>query len=88
MKFILPYILSFSFLFSFSQTEATIRSLEQQGVDSILRSGTNLLKQLWAPEFMVNNPRNDVSAGRDAVFKVQRAGLINYSSLNGLLKTY
>lgn len=60
--------------------ETTIRELEEVGVKGILNSDTVLLKQIWDPEFIVNTPRNDIAADRNAVFKNQLAGLINYSS--------
>src|SRR5215203_490850 len=60
--------------------EATIKALEQRAVKGILQSDTNLLKEVWAPEFLVNTPRNNIAKGRSAVFQNQRAGLINYSS--------
>ena len=63
-----------------SEIETTIRLLEQKTVNAILASDTNQLKQLWAPQFMVNTPRNILSENRDSVFVVQRKGWINYSS--------
>ncbi|NTS42112.1 nuclear transport factor 2 family protein [Flavisolibacter sp. BT320] len=59
--------------------ETTIRQLEQQVVAGILAADTNLLKSLWAPEFIVNTPRNAIAPNRDAVLDIQKAGLINYS---------
>ena len=49
--------------------ETSIRNLEQKVIKGILDADTNVLKQLWAPEFMVNTPRNDVAENRDVVFK-------------------
>lgn len=60
-------------------TETEIRKLEQQVVQAILDADTNTLKKLWAAEFMVNTPRNNVANGRDAVLFNQRSGFINYS---------
>ena len=62
------------------ELETTIQLLEQKTVNAILSSDTNLLKQLWAPEFMVNTPRNTLSENRDSVFAIQRKGWIDYSS--------
>ncbi|RYZ60792.1 MAG: nuclear transport factor 2 family protein [Chitinophagaceae bacterium] len=59
--------------------EITIRQLEQQVVAGILAADTNLLKSLWAPEFIVNTPRNTIAPNREAVLEIQKAGLINYS---------
>jgi len=77
-----------SLLFSFSFLEAQsnndienlIRDLEAKSVKAILDGDTNTLKKMWAPEFMVNTPRNDVAQNRDAVLLIQKTGLINYSS--------
>ena len=51
-------------------TEAEIKKLEEAVVRAILQADTNRLKELWAPEFMVNNPRNNISANRDEVLKI------------------
>lgn len=69
-----------------TSTEAEIKKLEQEVVTAILHADTNMLKQLWAPEFMVNNPRNNISANRDEVLKIQRAGLIDYSSFERVIE--
>jgi hypothetical protein len=63
-----------------SELETTIQLLEQKTVNAILTSDTDLLKQLWAPEFMVNTPRNTLSENRYSVLALQRRGFINYSS--------
>jgi len=62
--------------------EDTIKHLEQKVVRAILEADTITLKQVWAPEFLVNTPRNNVANSRDAVFENQRQGLINYSSFD------
>jgi hypothetical protein len=59
--------------------EITIRQLEQQVVAGILAADTILLKSLWAPEFIVNTPRNNIAMDRKAVLDIQKAGLIAYS---------
>lgn len=61
-------------------TETEIRALEQNVVKAILNGDTNTLKQLWAPEFLVNNPRNEISVNRNEVLRLQKAGMIDYSS--------
>jgi hypothetical protein len=66
--------------------ESTIKNLEQLGVKGILTSDTTILNQLWVPEFMVNTPRNTIAENRDAVFKIQQAGLINYSSFERVIE--
>jgi hypothetical protein len=82
------YILLFAFTIAVlatnaqdnSKTDAEIRRLEKIVVTAILNADTNTLKQVWAPEFLVNNPRNDISGNRDSVLLTQKAGMINYSS--------
>lgn len=63
-----------------SKTDAEIRRLEKIIVTAILNADTNALKQIWAPEFLVNNPRNNISGNRDSVLLTQKTGMINYSS--------
>lgn len=62
-----------------SKIELEIRVLEQQIVTAILNSDTNTLKQLWAPEFLVNNPRGSITSSRDSVLMLQKNNYINYS---------
>ncbi len=69
-----------------SKTEAEIRRLEQIVVTAILNADTSRLKQVWAPEFLVNNPRNDISGNRDSVLLTQKAGMINYSSFERVIE--
>ena len=57
-----------------------IRDLEQKSVKAILAGDTNTLKTMWAPEFMVNTPRNDIADNRNAVLQIQKNGLISYTS--------
>ncbi len=81
------YILLFFFLLSSfigaaqknSKAEIEIRKLEQKIVKAILDADTNTLKQLWAPEFLVNNPRSSVTSSLDSVIALQRNSLLNYS---------
>lgn len=49
-------------------TGTVIRKLEQQVVQAIQEADTNTLKTLWAPEFIVNTPRNDIAKGRPLFF--------------------
>ena len=62
-----------------AKTEAEIRKLEQIGATAILNGDTNTLKQIWAPEFLVNTPRNEVTGTRDSILLIQNAGKIDYS---------
>jgi len=71
---------------STSKTEVEIRKLEKAVVIAILNADTNTLKQVWAPEFMVNNPRNDISTNRNAVLQTQKSGMINYSTFERVIE--
>ena len=71
---------------STAKTEVEIRKLEQTVVMAILNADTNTLKQVWAPEFLVNNPRNDISANRNAVLQTQKSGMINYSTFERVIE--
>jgi hypothetical protein len=62
-----------------TKTATLIRQLEQEVTQAILRHDTVRLKNLWAPEFMVNNPRNNISQNRRAVFQAMQEGLITYT---------
>lgn len=66
--------------------EKIIKELEQIGVKGILTADTALLKQIWAPEFMVTTPRNTIAENRAAVFKNQKQGLIDYSSFERIIE--
>lgn len=63
-----------------SKTETEIRTLEQAGATAILKGDTNTLKRIWAPEFLVNSPRNEITGTRDSILMLQKAGLLNYST--------
>ncbi|MGZ5221357.1 MAG: nuclear transport factor 2 family protein [Bacteroidia bacterium] len=82
-KYIFLIAFSISTLLTYSQgnskTEAKIRALEQTGAKAILNGDTNTLKQLWAPEFLVNTPRNEITGTRDSILLIQKAGMIDYS---------
>ena len=71
---------------STAKTEVEIRKLEQTVVMAILNADTNTLKQVWAPEFLVNNPRNDISANRNAVLQTQKSGMIDYSTFERVIE--
>lgn len=71
---------------STSKTEVEIRKLEQTVVSAIINADTNTLKQVWTMEFLVNNPRNDISVNRDAVLKTQKSGMINYSTFERVIE--
>jgi uncharacterized protein DUF4440 len=71
---------------STERIEVEIRKLEQKVVTSILNADTITLKQVWAKEFLVNNPRNEISPNRDAVLKIQKSGMIDYSSFERVIE--
>jgi len=62
-----------------SDDERTIRSLEEQERLAVLHEDTAALERLWAKQFIVNNPQNEISPDRDAVLDRVRRGLIRYS---------
>jgi hypothetical protein len=70
----------------YSKTEAEIRVLEQAGAKAILNGDTTMLKQLWAPEFLVNTPRNEVTGTRDSILLIQKAGMIDYSTFEKVIE--
>ena len=59
--------------------ETTIRNLEEIVVMGILSGDSNLLKEVWDENFLVNTPRNNIAASRNAVFETQSRGMIDYS---------
>ncbi len=69
-----------------SKTEVQIRLLEQTVVTAILNADTNTLKKVWAPEFLVNNPRNKITGNRDSVLISQKAGMIDYSTFERIIE--
>jgi hypothetical protein len=89
-RFLLCLLASISFSGIISaqnlKTETIIRDMEELVVKGILDADTNLLKQLWAPEFMTNTPRNDIAKYRGAVLENQKIGLIDYSSFERIIE--
>jgi hypothetical protein len=71
---------------STAKTEVEIRKLEQTVVMAILNADTNTLKKVWAPEFLVNNPRNDISVNLKAVLQTQKSGMIGYSTFERVIE--
>lgn len=60
--------------------EAVIRSLEEQERTAMLNRDTVALQRIWAPEFIVNSPLNQISPNREVVLDLVRRGLIHYSA--------
>jgi hypothetical protein len=78
--FIFLLVLLFSSYAAQSQpkAESEIRKLEQAELHAVLKGDTvTLFQQLWAPEFIVNNPANIVVTRRQ-VAELIRAGKIDY----------
>src|SRR5262245_51781960 len=62
-----------------SADEKAVRSLEEQERLAVLNEDIAALERLWAEQFIVNNPQNEISADRNAVLDRVRRGLIRYS---------
>lgn len=60
--------------------EQTIRRLELAESDAVLGSNAAALEKLWAEDFTVNNPQNQISRGRKEVLDRVRSGSLRYSS--------
>ncbi len=60
--------------------EAVIRALEQQERTAVLNRDSVTLQQIWAPEFIVNSPFNQISPNRAVVLDLVRRGLIHYTA--------
>lgn len=69
-----------------SKIESEIRALEQTGSKAILNGDTNTLKQIWAAEFLVNTPRNEITGTRDSILLIQKAGMIDYSTYEKVIE--
>jgi ketosteroid isomerase-like protein len=54
-----------------------IRELEQEEVDALLRNDMAAIEKLWAKDYTVNNPRNEVGKASEGPI---RAGIRAYSS--------
>ncbi len=63
-----------------NNSEQSIRKLELTESEAVMRSDVAALKKLWAEDFTVNNPNNQVARGRTEVLNRVRSGLLNYSS--------
>jgi len=70
----------------FDSEEDVIRQLEEQERQAVLQQDLAALERLWAEEFIVNNPQNQISPSRDAVLALVRQGLIRYKSFERRLE--
>ena len=48
----------------------------------MLKGDVPTLEKLWPEQFIVNNPQNEVSADRNAVFDRIKKGLISYAQFD------
>lgn len=62
------------------EPEQTVRRLELAESDAVLRGDAAALEKLWAEDFTVNNPQNQISRGRKEVLDRIHSGLLKYSS--------
>ncbi len=62
--------------------EKEIRALEEQERTAVLKEDVSALEKLWSGRFIVNNPQNEISADRNAVFDRIKKGLISYAQFD------
>jgi len=60
--------------------EALIRRLDHAEAQGLLHRDSTALRKLWAHDFTVNNPRDSITRGSEAVVALIRNGTIDYSS--------
>jgi uncharacterized protein (TIGR02246 family) len=60
--------------------EQEIRKLDLAEAKAILQKDFQALDTLCAEDFTVNNPRGEISKGREAVKELIRSGVVNYAS--------
>ena len=60
--------------------EQQIRKLDLAQAEAIRRKNFQALDTLCAEDFTVNNPRGEISKGREAVKELIGSGVINYAS--------
>lgn len=65
-----------------SKAEAEIRQLEDQERQAMLNHETAILQQLWAPDFMVNAPFNQVTLNSQEVIDLVNQGVIRLSAFS------
>ena len=62
--------------------EKEIRALEERERMAVLKEDIPALEKLWSKQFIVNNPQNEISADRGAVFDRIKKGLISYAQFD------
>ena len=60
--------------------EAAIRALEEEERVAVLEQDFDALERIWAPSFIVNSPRNEVTPDRAALLALFRQGVARYSA--------
>lgn len=66
----------------FTSEEDTIRQLEEQERQAVLKEDTAALERLWSEEFIVNNPQNRITSSRDDALMLVKRGLIRYAAFD------
>ncbi|WP_462252137.1 nuclear transport factor 2 family protein [Ferruginibacter sp.] len=82
MKKLISLVSSLLILFcAYAQNEIIekeIRDLEEKQAQAIMKKDSATLRKIWARNFMVNSPRNNVLTGGQV--EMVMAGLISYTS--------
>lgn len=66
--------------------EREIRALEDQERTAVLARDFPALERLWSEDFIVNNPRNEVSADRRELLESFRQGIAHYRSFDRVIE--
>lgn len=64
-----------------ASVDAVIRDLEAQERLGVLNRDSQALQRIWAEDFIVNSPSNQIAPNRAVVLDMMRQGLIHYSAL-------
>ncbi|UOQ69203.1 nuclear transport factor 2 family protein [Hymenobacter volaticus] len=67
------------------QGEPEIRRLEQLEITTVQRGDTAALLRLWSPEFVVNNPYNQVVT-RPQILAFMRQGQLDYATVERVVE--
>ena len=63
-----------------NEREAEIRKIDSAEADAILRNDPAAAESFYADDIVVNNPRNTVTNGKQALMALIKSGSIHYSS--------
>jgi ketosteroid isomerase-like protein len=66
--------------------EDELRALEDQERAAVLAQDFSALERIWSEDFIVNNPRNEVSANRGALLELFRKGIAHYRSFDRVIE--